>query len=299
MPRPRIGSGVEQLLAVDAGRGRAGDVADVVGTRTLGHQADLGQVFQHGDGVVGGDLAHLQVGARRHMRIAVAIALGDVGDARQLPVRENAVRDAQAAHVGVLRRRHVEQPVEAPAEIVDALGILPLGALGLEPRVGIEGMLVALGLLFRRELLALRLEARHGRQMLGVRTGRLRRRTAADSRQRLQAGRRARGLHPRHEALEVALLLVGEILGAHHAASANAWPKASASRSADTGARERIRSAYHMRLGRIADQHHARQALLAHHQLAIGADARIAHDDAPRRRRPRNRRPRTPRRPTP
>ncbi len=92
MPRPCVRSGVEQLLSVNTGCGRAGDIADVVGTRTLGHQSNFGQFLQDRDGVVGRDLAHLQVGTRRHMRIAVAVALGDLGDARQLPVGEDAVR---------------------------------------------------------------------------------------------------------------------------------------------------------------------------------------------------------------
>ena len=105
------------------------------------------------------DLADLQIGARGHVRIAAAVALGDVGDARELPMREDAVRDAQAAHVGVLRRRDVKQPVEAPTEIVDALGVAALRAFLLETRIGIEGMLVALGLLLGRELLARGLEA--------------------------------------------------------------------------------------------------------------------------------------------
>ena len=81
------------------------------------------------DGVLRLDLADLQVGARRDVRIAAAAALGEVGEARELPVLQDAVRDAQPAHVGVLRRRDVEQAVVAPAEIVGALGKLAVSRL--------------------------------------------------------------------------------------------------------------------------------------------------------------------------
>ena len=52
VPGPRVGTGVEQLLRVDAGRGRAGDVADVVGTRPFGGDAEVRQPLDQGDGTV-------------------------------------------------------------------------------------------------------------------------------------------------------------------------------------------------------------------------------------------------------
>src|SRR5262245_42933255 len=156
-------------------------------------------------------------------------------------MHENAVGDAQPAHEGVLRRRGIEQAVEAPAEVVEALGELPGGRVRLEPGIGVERVLVALGLLLGGELLALGLDAGHRLQMRRIRAGWL---AAADRAQRLQAGGGPRRLHARHEALEIALLRVGEVLATHHAASANASPNASASRIGPMGRRERISSAY-------------------------------------------------------
>ncbi len=62
------------------------------------HEPEILNAFEHGDRVLGRDLADLQVGARRHMGVAAAVALGEVGDAGELPMVEDAVRDAQPAH---------------------------------------------------------------------------------------------------------------------------------------------------------------------------------------------------------
>ena len=51
-----------------------------------------------GDRVLGRDLADLKVGAGRHMGIAAAVGVGEVGEAGELPMVEDAVRDAQPAH---------------------------------------------------------------------------------------------------------------------------------------------------------------------------------------------------------
>ena len=219
VPGLGIGTGVDQLLRVYAGCGRAGDVADVVGARPFGGDAEARQPLDQGNGSVRQYISYLQIRARRHVRVAPAVRLRQVGDAGQLPVRENAVGDAQPAHVGVLCRRQVEQPVEAPAEIVDALGEQPLRALVPEAAVGIEGMLVALGLLLGRELPACRLEAGHGGQVLLVGPGRLGR-AATFGAKRLQALCGAACLDARHEAFQIAALLFGEVLRAHQAASA-------------------------------------------------------------------------------
>ena len=118
VPLARMRPRVQQLLRIDAGGRRAGDVADVVGAGAARPQAEILDRLDHVGRVLRLDLAQLQIRARRHMRIGTAEFFGDVGDAGKLPVLENAVRNAQAAHVGVLRRRHVEQAVVAPAEIV-------------------------------------------------------------------------------------------------------------------------------------------------------------------------------------
>ena len=88
------------------------------------------------------------------MRVRPAAALGEIGDARELPVLQNAVRNAQPAHVGVLRGRDVKQAVVAPAEIVRGLRRLVRLGLLLQPVVGIERMLLALELLLLGELAA-------------------------------------------------------------------------------------------------------------------------------------------------
>ena len=105
VPFARVGARVDQLLRIDAGGRGAGDVADVVGAGAARAQAEVLDRLDHGDRVLRLDLADLQVGAGGDVRIAAAVALGEVGEARELPMREDAVRDAQAAHVGVLRRR--------------------------------------------------------------------------------------------------------------------------------------------------------------------------------------------------
>ena len=107
-----------QFLRIDAGGRRAGDVADVVGAGAARGQAEILDALDHGDGVLRLDLAHLQIGAGRDVGVAAGKALGEIGEARELPVREDAVGNAQPAHVGLLRRRAVEQAEEAPAEIV-------------------------------------------------------------------------------------------------------------------------------------------------------------------------------------
>jgi hypothetical protein len=51
---------------------------------------------------------------------------------------ENAVRNAQPAHIGFLRRRAVEQTEEAPAKIVVGFRRFVIRSLLLQPFVSIE-----------------------------------------------------------------------------------------------------------------------------------------------------------------
>ena len=146
MPFARVRPGVDQLLRVDAGGRRAGDVADVVGAGAARAQPQILDRLDHGDRVVRLDFANLEIGARRHMRIAAAIAFGEIGKSGELRGLDDAVRDAQPAHIGVLIGRDVEQAEKAPAEIVRRLGIFALGRMRLEPLIGIERMLLALEL---------------------------------------------------------------------------------------------------------------------------------------------------------
>ncbi len=99
VPLARMGTRVQQLLRIDAGGRRAGDVADVVGAGAARPQAEVLDRLDDVGRVLRLDLPQLQVRARRHMRIGTAEFFGDVRDPGKLPVLENAVRDAQAAHV--------------------------------------------------------------------------------------------------------------------------------------------------------------------------------------------------------
>ncbi len=176
VPFARIGARVDQLLRVDAGRWRAGDVADVVGAGAARAQAEVLHRLDHVDRVLGFDFADLQIGARCDMGVAAAVALGQIGDAGKLRGGENAVRHAQPAHVGVLVGRNVKQAEKAPAEIVRRLRIFVLGGEVFQPLVGVEGMLLALELLRVGQFAAglehaiLRLERRRvGTDRLGLR----------------------------------------------------------------------------------------------------------------------------------
>ena len=144
VPFARVRPRVDQFLRIDAGCRRAGDVADIVGARAARAETEILDRLDHGDGVLRLDLADLQIGARGDMRIAAGISVGDIGHARKLPMLEDAVGNAQPAHVRVLRRRDVEQPEIAPAEIVGGFRRLVFRRLLLQPLVGVEGMLLAL-----------------------------------------------------------------------------------------------------------------------------------------------------------
>ena len=154
VPLARVSPRVDQLLRIDTGGRRAGDVADVVGAGAARAQAEVLDALDHVDRVLRLDLAHLQVGAGGDVGIAAGTGVGEIADAGELPMLENAVRNAQPAHVGRLRRRAVEQAVEAPTEIVVGLGRLVAGGLCLELLVAVEGMQVALELLLVGELAA-------------------------------------------------------------------------------------------------------------------------------------------------
>ena len=84
VPFARIGPRVDQLLRVDAGGRRAGDVADIVGAGAARAQAEVLNRFDHGDRVLRLDLADLQIGARGDVGVAAAVALGEIGDAGKL-----------------------------------------------------------------------------------------------------------------------------------------------------------------------------------------------------------------------
>src|SRR4029077_16348795 len=94
-------------------------------------------------------------------------------DREELPVGEDAVRDAQPAHIGFLRRRAVEQAEEAPAEIIVGLRRLVLGGLVFELLVAVERMQFALEFFRVRQLAAGLDGAVLGAQRSGVGADRL------------------------------------------------------------------------------------------------------------------------------
>src|SRR5882724_6517593 len=106
--------------------------------------------------MLGRNFAHLQIRPRRDVAERPAQTLGEISHSRKLPMLHDAVRDPQPAHVGILRRRDVEQAVIAPAEIVGGRWRRIVERLLLQPRIGIERMLLALELLLIDKLLARR-----------------------------------------------------------------------------------------------------------------------------------------------
>ncbi len=154
MPFARVRPRVDQLLRVDARGRRTGDVADVVGAGAARAKTEILDRLDHRDRIGRLDFADLQIGTGGDMRIAAAITLGEIGHARELRGAENAVRDAQPAHVGILVRRDVKQAEKAPAEIVGGFWIFALGGEVLEPAIGVKRVLLAFELFLIGEFAA-------------------------------------------------------------------------------------------------------------------------------------------------
>ena len=144
MPFARVGPGIDQLLRVDTRCRGAGDVADVVRPRAARAQSQVLDRLQESDRILRLDFAHLKVSARRYVRVATGVAIGEVAHSRELPMIENAVGDAQPAHVRRLIRCAVEQTIEAPAEVVGCLRRLVIDRLLLQLLIGIERVQLAL-----------------------------------------------------------------------------------------------------------------------------------------------------------
>ena len=113
------------------------------------------------------------------------------------------------AHVGILRRRDIEQAVIAPAEIIRRVRRRVVERLLLQPRIGIERMLLALEFSWSASFLpeAVTLScalicAASGPARLGIRLAGV---TAAE------AAPDPADLQPGGKAFEVALLLVGKV----------------------------------------------------------------------------------------
>ncbi len=214
MPIARVGPRVDELLRIDPGGRRAGDVADVVGPRTTRTQADVLDVLDQCNGAFGLNLADLQIGPRRHMGISAAIALGGVGHAFKLRGLENPIGNAKPAHVGVVGRGAVEQAEEPPTKIIVWLGRGIGGGLGLKLFIAVEGVQLALEFLLVGELAARFRPLVLSPPMGGIRTGRLgRRRRGSRTISARDVACGLRDLQAGHKAFEIALLLGLEITG--------------------------------------------------------------------------------------
>src|SRR6185312_11016118 len=84
VPFARERARVDEFLRIDSGRGRAGNVANIVRARTARTEPKILDTLDHRDGIACGNFADLQVGARRDVRITAAEALGEICDAGEL-----------------------------------------------------------------------------------------------------------------------------------------------------------------------------------------------------------------------
>ena len=157
------------------------------------------------------DLAHLKIGAGGDVAKRPAQPLGEVGHAGKLPVFQNAVRNPQPAHVGILRRGDVKQSVIAPAEIIGRRRRRVVERLLLQPRIGVERMFLALELFLVGELFARGCDLVLRLDMRGFRSDRLRIRLAGIA--ATEAASDPADLQPGGKAFEVALLLIGKVDG--------------------------------------------------------------------------------------
>src|SRR6185437_8596135 len=98
VPFASVRAGVDQFLRIDAGSGRARDIANVVSSGATRTQSDVLDALDQPHGVFRCDLLDLEIGAGGDMRIAAGTAFREIGNRGELPVLQNAVRNAQAAH---------------------------------------------------------------------------------------------------------------------------------------------------------------------------------------------------------
>ena len=215
----REGARVDQLLRVDAGGGRASDIANVVRAGAAVEDAKVGQSHQDIGRIAGADLANLKVRARRYVGVAPAVRLGEVRHAAKLPRIDDAARKAKPAHIAILRRGDVEHAQRLHQEHVRALGKLAgfRTALHLIPQI--ERILLALGGLFLGQFLSgvgdpiLRLEMNRFRPGWQRRLGA--RRLALGLGLIARTGIRTVQSRADRKASEVLLLLFGKVFVGH------------------------------------------------------------------------------------
>src|ERR1700676_3842488 len=100
------------------------------------------------------NFANLQIGAGGDMAKRPAIALGEIGHPGELPGFQDAVRNPQPAHVGILCGGDAKQAVIAPPKIIRDGWWGVSERLLVQPRISIERMFFALEFLLIREFFA-------------------------------------------------------------------------------------------------------------------------------------------------
>ena len=102
---------VNQFDRVDAGGGVHRQVADIVRAAAPCVQPHALHPAQHLRAVLGLDQPHLEVGARRDLDVAAGERLGGAREFAELEGREQAARNPQPRHEGILDRAEKEQAV--------------------------------------------------------------------------------------------------------------------------------------------------------------------------------------------
>ncbi len=100
MPFTRVRPGVDQFLRIDTGGRRARDVADVVGAGAARTESEILNALDQRHRMLRRNFAKLQIGARGDVAERPAQLFGQIRQPSELPVLEDAVGDAQPAHVG-------------------------------------------------------------------------------------------------------------------------------------------------------------------------------------------------------
>ena len=139
-------------MGIEAGGGRGGDVADVVGTGAARGHAEGLEAVEDADDIFGLELADLEVAAGGEIGPAGAPVLGHLGETAELMGGKDAAGDAQAKHKGVLRGGDVEEAEVLDAEtVVFGRGLVLVGVLEELVPEG-ERVLLVLPLLFSGEV---------------------------------------------------------------------------------------------------------------------------------------------------
>src|SRR5262249_5748968 len=135
VPFARIRPSVDKFLRIDAGGGRTGYIGNIVPTRPARAQTRGLDRFDRGDRIAGSDFANLQVGTCGDVGVAATKTLSEIGNTSELRGFEDAVRQPQPAHIGVLIGRDVKQAEKAPAEIIRRLWKLAVRGVRFQPLI--------------------------------------------------------------------------------------------------------------------------------------------------------------------